>query len=57
MADSPAPGRTLSVKEGDDLQAAINNAKCGDVLSLQAGATFAGLFQFPKKHVMTLIGS
>lgn len=49
MADSPAPGRTLLVKQGDDLQAAIDKAKCGDVLSLQAGATFSGLFRFPAK--------
>lgn len=49
MADTPARGRTLSVKEGDNLQAAIDDAKCGDVLKLQAGATFHGLYRFPKK--------
>jgi len=37
------------VKEGDDLQAALNDAKCGDTLKLQAGATFGGVFRFPKK--------
>lgn len=49
MADTPAPGRRRSIKQGDDLQAAIDDAKCGDVLQLQAGATFTGVYRFPKK--------
>ena len=49
LADTPAPGRLLQVNEGQDLQKAINDAKCGDTLELQAGATFHGIFHFPKK--------
>ena len=37
------------VNAGDDLQAAINAAQPGDVLTLQAGATFTGNFVFPAK--------
>ena len=49
LADTPAPGRVQHIKAGQDLQDAINNAKCGDTLELQAGATFQGIFRFPKK--------
>jgi hypothetical protein len=49
LADTPAPGSTRMVKEGEDLQQAINDAKCGDTLKLQAGASFQGLYRFPKK--------
>jgi len=49
MSDTPAPGRTLFVKAGDDLQSAIDNAKCGDTVKLQAGVVFGGLYHFPKK--------
>jgi len=49
IADTPARGHTILVKQGDDLQAAIDRAKCGDVLQLQAGATFQGLYRFPNK--------
>ncbi len=49
MADSPAPGTTIQVNAGGDLQAALNNAHCGDTVELQAGATFTGNFVFPAK--------
>jgi hypothetical protein len=49
LADTPAPGRTLLVKSGDDLQAALNHASCGETLRLEAGATFTGSFHLPKK--------
>jgi hypothetical protein len=49
MADTPAPGQVRLVKEGDNLQDAIDNAKCGDTLQLQAGAIFRGLFRLPAK--------
>jgi hypothetical protein len=49
LADTPAPGSKRIVKEGEDLQQAINDAKCGDTLELQAGATFRGVYRFPKK--------
>jgi len=49
LADTPAPGHLLVVKEGDNLQEAIDSAKCGDTLALQAGAGFQGVFRFPDK--------
>jgi hypothetical protein len=49
LADTPAPGKIRPVKSGDDLQAALNQASCGDTLRLEAGATFTGVFRLPKK--------
>ena len=40
---------TIQVRAGDNLQAAINAAQPGDVLMLQAGATFSGNFVLPVK--------
>jgi hypothetical protein len=47
MAKTPAPGSVITVNAGDDLQAALNNAQCGNTIQLQAGATFTGTFKFP----------
>ena len=49
LADTPAPGKVLAVKAGGDLQDALNRAACGDIISLEAGATFAGYFLIPNK--------
>jgi len=49
VSDTPAPGKRIAVREGGDLQAAINNATCGDTLELQAGSVFTGVFRFPEK--------
>src|SRR5208337_5324989 len=49
LADTPAPGSTISVPAGGNLQAALNSANCGDTIALQAGATYTGLFTFPAK--------
>lgn len=49
MASTPAPGNTMTVNAGGDLQAALNNASCGDTIQLQAGATFHGKYVFPAK--------
>ena len=49
MSDTPAPGSVINVNAGGDLQAALNNAHCGDTISLQAGATFTGKFTVPAK--------
>ena len=49
LADTPAPGTTIQVAAGDDLQGALNAANCGDTVALAAGATFTGLFQVPAK--------
>src|ERR1019366_6765821 len=50
MTDTPAPGTVISVNAGGDLQSALNNANCGDVIQLQAGATFTGKFIVPAKN-------
>jgi hypothetical protein len=42
-------GKTISVAAGQDLQAALNSAQPGDVVSIAAGATFTGNFVLPKK--------
>lgn len=50
MSDTPAPGSVISVNAGGDLQSALNSAQCGDVIQLQAGATFSGQFSLPAKN-------
>jgi hypothetical protein len=48
----PAPaagGRRLMVQQGQDLQHAIDEARPGDVLLLEAGAEFDGSFTLPRK--------
>ena len=50
IADTPAPGSVIAVNAGGDLQSALNNAQCGDVIELQAGATFSGKFIVPAKN-------
>ncbi|MFZ3265805.1 MAG: hypothetical protein WA172_17495 [Terriglobales bacterium] len=50
MADTPAPGAVINVNAGDDLQAALNAAQCGNTIQLQAGATFTGIFKFPARN-------
>ncbi|HEY2067453.1 MAG TPA: Ig-like domain-containing protein [Gemmatimonadaceae bacterium] len=42
-------GATIAVPNGGDLQAAINQAKPGDVIELAAGATYSGAFVLPNK--------
>lgn len=49
MASTPATGKTITVSAGGDLQSALNSADCGDTITLQEGATFTGVFQFPQK--------
>ena len=41
---------TILVKPGDDLQTAIDNAKYGDVIVLEAGATYPGPLILPFKE-------
>jgi len=43
-------GKTINVAEGEDVQAAINKAQPGDMIKLQAGATFTGNFRLPNKN-------
>src|SRR5262249_5020196 len=42
-------GKTINVAAGGDVQAAIDQARSGDVIKLQAGATFIGNFRLPNK--------
>src|SRR5262249_26114469 len=48
-AASDASAETRSVAAGGDLQAALDAAQPGDVIALQAGATFLGNFVLPVK--------
>jgi len=50
LANTPAPGATVAVNAGGDLQSALDAASCGDTISLHAGATFSGVFTFPAKN-------
>jgi len=45
-----AAGRTIVVSAGGDFQAALDSAALGDVIVLQAGATFTGPFTLPVKN-------
>ena len=42
-------GQTIAVPAGGDFQAALNSARPGDVIMLEAGATFTGPFVLPYK--------
>jgi hypothetical protein len=42
-------GRTIAVPSGGDLQTALDNAKPGDVVTLEPGAVYRGPFTLPKK--------
>jgi hypothetical protein len=42
-------GKTINVAAGSAVQAAIDQAQPGDVIMLQAGATFTGNFRLPNK--------
>ncbi|HTW32200.1 MAG TPA: putative Ig domain-containing protein [Candidatus Sulfotelmatobacter sp.] len=50
MADTPAPGSTITVAANGNLQSALDKAACGDTITLQAGATYSGgQYTFPNK--------
>lgn len=48
-AYTPVSGRILRVRRGGNFQAALDTAKPGDVIELEAGATFTGPFVLPVK--------
>ncbi len=48
-AYAPPSGRTIAVRAGGDFQAALNSAKPGDLITLEAGAIFRGSFILPEK--------
>src|SRR5262245_26892447 len=43
-------GKTINVMAGGSVQAAIDQARPGDVIKLQAGETFTGNFRLPNKN-------
>jgi len=47
LASTPARGNVTFVPSRGDLQQALNDAKCGDTIELQAGAVFTGKFNLP----------
>ena len=49
MRDTPAPGKVIHVKAGQDPSQAVDKASCGDTVELQAGATFNKLVLPAKK--------
>src|SRR5437868_498544 len=44
MSNTPTPGSIISVRPGQDLQAVLDRASCGDTIELQAGAIFTGRY-------------
>ncbi|HKG22692.1 MAG TPA: hypothetical protein VKC34_12405, partial [Blastocatellia bacterium] len=46
---APALAASVTVRAGEDLQAAIDQAKPGDTVLLEAGAAFTGNFVLPEK--------
>ena len=49
LRDTPVGGKTWNVGSGHDLQQVLAGASCGDVIRLEAGATFSGNFVIPDK--------
>ncbi len=49
MTSAENKGSVIIVKAGGDFQAALDRARPGDTIQLQAGATFKGAFKLPKK--------
>ena len=49
LKDTPAPGKTWMVHAGDTLQQVLGKASCGDIIKLEAGATFSGNVVVPAK--------
>jgi hypothetical protein len=50
LVATPAPGSVIPVPAGENLQAALDKASCGDTIELQAGATYTGVFTLPAKN-------
>ncbi len=50
LKDTPANGKTWTVHSGQSIEKALSDASCGDIIQLQAGATFSGKVVFPSKN-------
>ena len=53
MPISSAAAATINVPAGGNLQAALNAAQPGDVITLQPGATYIGNFVLPNKGALS----
>jgi hypothetical protein len=49
LSETPAPGKIIQVRAGEDLSQVLDRASCGDTIELQAGATFNRLVLPAKK--------
>jgi len=49
VAASSARAATINVPPNGSLQTAIINARPGDTIALEAGATYTGNFNFPRR--------
>src|SRR5689334_15854660 len=49
ITNAAPTGRTIHVAAGENLQAAIDDARAGDVIALEPGATYRGPFRLPRK--------
>jgi hypothetical protein len=49
LKDTPASGKVWMVRAGESLRPVLEKATCGDVIQLQAGATFTGNITVPAK--------
>jgi len=50
LKDTPAGGKTWLVSSGQSLEQTLASASCGDIIQLQAGATFSGNFVIADKN-------
>jgi hypothetical protein len=49
MQSTPAPGKVIHVRSGQNLEDALEKASCGETIELQAGATFGKVLLPAKK--------
>ncbi len=50
LKDTAASGKIWTIHSGDNLDHALADASCGDIVQLQAGAVFSGSFVIPDKN-------
>lgn len=50
LANTPSGGKAWMVHAGESIERALSQASCGDVVQLQAGATFSGHIEVPAKN-------
>jgi hypothetical protein len=50
LKDTPAGGKTWTVREGESIEQTLSRVSCGDTVQLQAGVVFPGNVVFPAKN-------